>query len=258
MAQFQYRSGGRVPATITHVVGSLLPLKLIPDAGERVPIRITLTPRAPADFEDYTDRIGPNFTTFSVKGVSAGRAVLAANATTSPVVITVVDRVALPPADTSAGLYARVFLAETLAPGVPPNRGYTDAGAFEAMFLMRVVIDNRLRNPSSEWASNGARTVADVIRRPGQFAGLGSYPNLASDLQTNIADILAIANNGAHPRSSAYRTFVLNALTIASRSGVQDPTRTGLYFWRTAQSGSPSPRVTLYRTVLRNTFYMLR
>jgi hypothetical protein len=258
MAQFQYRSGSRVPSAITHVVGSLLPLKLIPAVGERVPIGLTLTPGEPADFEDVTVRPGPNFTTFSVRAVRAGRTVLAANATTVPIAINIVERIALPAANTPAGLYARVFLAETKSPGVPANRAYSDESALESMVLMRVVIDNRLRNPSSDWASNGARTLADVIRRPGQFEGFGSYPDLSSRIQDNIDKAIAIANDGAHPRSAAYRSFVSIALTVAQRSAIPDPSGTGLYFWRTAESGSPSPRVELYRSVLGNSFYRMK
>jgi Cell Wall Hydrolase len=255
MAQFQYTNGRAVPSAISTVVGSTLPLKLIPGPGERVPIELQLSSRRIAEFTNVNVRTTANFTSFSVRAVSAGRVVLSANATTTPVTITVEERLELPAANTDAGLYARIFLAEVRSPGMA---GYAEGDVEDAMIMMRSVIYNRYRNPSYLYASDGATSIADVVRRPGQFEGFGGYPTIAAGPLRTITDIMAIANNGADPRSPTYRRYVLKALDIARRAAVIDPSRTGLYFWRTAGSGAPSPRVELFRTVLGNSFYRLK
>jgi hypothetical protein len=255
MAQFQYRNNTPVPAAITTVVGSALPLKLIPGQGERVPIPLALTPADVARIGALNVRASANFMTFSVTALKAGSTALTANATTRPVLITVVDQLSLPAADTEAGLYARVFLAEVRSPGMP---NFIEADVDDAMIMMRAVIENRLRTPSHLWASDGARSIFDVIRRQGQFRGFGAYPTVAAEASGNIAAILAVANDGADPRSPAYRRFVTIALNIARRGAVADPSGTRLYFWRTEGSGSPSPRVELYRSILGNSFYRMK
>ncbi len=255
MAQFQYTSGRAVPAAISTVVGSNLPLKLIPGKGEIASANITLSDRSIARFSDVNVRKAANFTSFSVTALKAGRVILAADGVTTPVVITVGAQLELPDAKTEPGLYARIFLAEVRSPGM---RGYVEADVEDAMIMMRSVIYNRYRTPSYLYASDGATSIFDVVRRPGQFEGFGSYPAIASGPSKTITDILAIANDGADPRSTLYRAYVAKALDVAGRTAVTDPSRTGLYFWRTANSGPPSPRVELYRTILGNSFYRLK
>jgi hypothetical protein len=254
MAVFQYTNARPVPATITTVVGSSISMKLVPGPGEQIPIRITSSNINVAAFANVNERIRANFTSFSVVAVRAGRATLTANETTRPVAITVEDRLNLPGERTEAGLYARIFLAEVRSPGMD---GYVEADVDDAMIMMRSVIYNRYINPSYLYASDGVSSIFDVVRRPGQFEGFGAYPTIAAGALRTITDVLAIANNGGDPRSPVYRRYVIKALDIAGRRAVADPSRTGLYFWRTAGRGSPSPRVELYRTVLGNSFYRL-
>jgi hypothetical protein len=258
MAQFQFLDGSAVPSPFVAVKGNSIPMKLVPAKGELVPLPISASPTTIATVTHVNVRTKPNFTTFHLDAVTVGDAVLSATngggkTVAGPVKIKVEARIDLPAAGTTAGLMTRLFLAETRDPFKP---GFTMAAAKECMTLMRVVIENRLKTPSKEWGSEGAKTLTDVVTASGQFAGFSKYPTLSKDVQDIIDDDLEIANDGGDARRADMKAFIELAIQIANLPKVTDPTSTGLYFWMTSGS-SPSKKVKIYKTLLNNTFFML-
>src|ERR1700761_698297 len=201
MAEFQHMDGSIVTSPLTAVVGNALHLKIIPGSREPVPT-VTAIPVTVARVTHVDVRRTANFTVFQLEAISAGKAVLQGNSApgavfTSCVDIVVVNRVSLPDAATDAGLLVRLFLAENPTPDV---MNYTSADAKTAMCWMRVVLENRLKSPSSRWASAGAKTLADVVKAKDQFEGFSHYPNLPPKIKKLIDDVVHIANNGDDPR----------------------------------------------------------
>jgi hypothetical protein len=123
---------------------------------------------------------------------------------------------------------------------------------------MRVVVENRRAKPSSRWGSQGATSLGDVIRAPGQFHGLGSYPTIAGDVSANISNTLRLANEAGDQRQPVLRAHVEAVLQVARGPRPADPTGGKLYWWRTAGSGPPSTDVVLYKTLAGNSFYQER
>jgi hypothetical protein len=69
--------------------------------------------------------------------------------------------------------------------------------------------------------------------------------------------MLRIANDGGDGRRDKYKKFVDISLKVAGLASVNDPSGTGLYFWRTAGRGSPARAAKVFRTLIGNTFYTL-
>jgi hypothetical protein len=256
MAQLQTMAGRPVMPPVNLIQGGTMPLKLIPGPGERLPLTVTTVASGTAQIEALNNRTVPNFTTFTLRGGIPGQTMLnvrSANGTvTPPIAIRVIAAIALPIASTNAGVLTRLFLAETLAPGQP---GVNATTSTDAMTLMRVVLENRLATPSGRWSSANARSMADVVRAPNQFEGFSSYPSLSPDVNKLIADMLRIANDASDARQGSIRAHVERAIAIASGPRPADPTPTGLYWWKTEGSKPPGTGITIYRTVLGNTFY---
>jgi hypothetical protein len=253
-------NGAKLPASISIVAGGSIDLKLIPGRGEKVPIPITASPAKIAEVQAVNPRVTANFTTFKLVAIASGAAKLVAGSDASkpvagPITILVEEQVSLPAAKTDAGLLTRVLLAETPTPGSPYYS--SDADAETVMIWMRAVISNRLAKPSGKYASAGAKTIADVIRAEGQFKGFEDYPNIRAKITTNLDDIVKIANDGGDTRREKYKKFLNTALKVAAMPSVTDPSGSGLYFWRTAGSGSPSPEAKVFKTLMGNTFYTL-
>ncbi len=162
--------------------------------------------------------------------------------------------IALHPSSENRGLVERVVLAETRSPAFS---SYTAALARQSMEWMAIVLYNRRDNPSLYGASGP--NLQAVVTAPGQFAGFGNYPTLASTVQARIDDILRIANNNSDSRSTAYRNHVQMALDIGNLgSSIQsrNPSPGPLAFWRTDGSSPPGGRAVLYRdNLLGNDFY---
>ena len=257
MAEFQFMADTKVPASLVTVVGSVVPLKVIPGKGEALPA-IAATPESIAKVTKVTPHTRANFSTFHLEAVAAGKASLTATvgakSVAGPIAIEVESALVLPAHSTNAGILTRLFLAECPGPGA---HGYSVADATEAMTWMRVVVENRLAKPSAVWGSKGAKTLADVVKasNPDQFKGFTKYPTIVSDQQNVIDDALKIANDGSDTRRAKFKAFVGAALAVAALKTVTDPCPTGLYFWRTANSGKPSPEAKVYMTKLGNTFY---
>ena len=96
----------------------------------------------------------------------------------------------LPPKNDKEGCEVRVLLAECRSPSVG---GYSLADAVTCMKLMDKVLWNRLDNPVP-FKAKGAKTIADVVRAPGQFAGFSSYPNYDMSIVNRIQLMINIAN----------------------------------------------------------------
>jgi hypothetical protein len=252
-------NGAKLPASISIVAGGSIDLKLIPGRGEKVPIPITASPVKIAEVQAVNPRVTANFTTFKLVAIASGAAKLVAGGDASkpvagPITILVEEQVSLPAANTDAGLLTRVLLAETPSPEMP---GYSDTDAETVMLWMRAVISNRLAKPSSKYGSNGAKTIADVIRAKNQFEGFEQYPNIRAGITKRLDETVQIANDGGDTRREKYKKFLNTALKVAAMPSVTDPSGSGLYFWRTAGSGSPSPEAKVFKTLMGNTFYTL-
>jgi hypothetical protein len=256
MAEFQTMSGSTAGTKVTGVAGGSLQLKLVPGAKEAMADSIAAVPSTVATIENISHRTKAHFSTFEIKCVAKGAATVTASAggktLAGPLSVEVLEKLVLPAAGTDAGLLARLFLAEVASPGAA---SWKLEDAKTCMTLMRVVLENRLATPSGRWSSTGAKSLGDVVRAPGQFKGFGKYPELSSDVTSVIDEILAVANKGGDRRMANMRAHVEAAIAIASGSKPTDPTKTGLYWWRTEGSGSPGTGVTAYKSLMGNTFY---
>lgn len=241
---------------VTAVAGGSLALKVIPGSKEPMADAITATPSTVAVIKNINHRTTAHFSTFDISCVVAGAATVTATAAgktlAGPLSVEVLSRLVLPDAATDAGLLTRLFLAEVASPGAT---SWKLDDAKTCMTLMRVVLENRLATPSSRWASAGAKNLGDVVRAPNQFQGFSKYPDLSSDVKTVIDDILNVANKAGDRRMANNRAHVEAAIAIATGGKPADPTKTGLYWWRTAGTGAPGTGVTAYKTLLGNTFY---
>jgi hypothetical protein len=160
----------------------------------------------------------------------------------------------LPPRGDTDGAEARLLLAECKGPSFP---GYTLAGAKEAMQLMDLVLFNRLNNHPGQFAAPGAKTIVDIIKAPGQFAGFETYPNYSAGIAANIQQALNIANNPKDKRQSDFADFVNAALEVADAATITDPSPGLVAFWRTAGASGPGAGATKFKTVGGNDFYTI-
>ncbi|MBS1833799.1 MAG: hypothetical protein JST65_13860 [Acidobacteria bacterium] len=256
MAEFQTMSGATAGTKVTGVAGDSLALKLVPSAKEPMADTIAAVPSTVATIANIAHRAKAHFSTFQIKCVTKGAATVTASAAgktlAGPLSVEVLEKLVLPASNTDAGLLARLFLAEVASPGASSWK-LEDAKA--CMTLMRIVLENRLAKPSSRWSSSGAKTLGDVVRAPSQFQGFSKYPTLSADVQSVIDDILSVANKGGDRRMANNRAHVEAAIAVASGAKPADPTKTGLYWWRTAGSGAPGTGISVYKTTMGNTFY---
>lgn len=259
MSVFEYSSGTPVSASIDTVAGSGVTLKL--KFGSGPGDEIVASPPTIARFRGEHSSTKGNVTTFLLEALAPGKATLTAltgkkpyGISAGPIVVNVLPKLVLPPPGTDAGLLARLFLAETLGPLA--SSSYNLADTKLAMRLMHVVVSNRLKTPSAIWGSAGAKSLPDVIRAPGQFAGFEHYPTIWTGVQYVIEQAVVLANEGSHPRLSDLRNFVSAALDEAAQRNPMDPSSSGLYWWRTGGSGAPAKTAHVYKTVSNNTFYM--
>jgi hypothetical protein len=256
MPELQTSAGRPITGPIVVVAGTFRRLKIVGKRGERMPFTVTVTRAPTAAIDRLEPRLSAHFATFRLRGLTAGDTEIeisaAAGAVPLRVGVRVLASVSLPEGSTDAGMLTRLLLAETRAPGGP---GYSLEAATEAMQLMRLVLENRLKTPSGRWASQGARTLRDVVRSPGQFAGFEGYPTLSSGMTQLIDNMVAIANDAGDGRSQRMRAHIEAAIGVARGPVPRDPTNGGVYWWRTEGSGSPGTGISVYKTVLGNTFY---
>jgi hypothetical protein len=137
-------------------------------------------------------------------------------------------------------------LAEWRAPSF---RAYTLSDAVTCMQLMDSVLFNRLENPD-RYHAKGAKTVGDIIRALGQFAGFQNCPNCDPQVANRIQADLNIANAKNDRRSADFVAFVNAAIVVATNDSVSEPSPGTLTSWRTAGSGSPGSGFSMYTTLL--------
>jgi hypothetical protein len=162
-----------------------------------------------------------------------------------------VTKTKLPDRATDEGVEVRVLMAEI---STPSFASWTLDKAREAMQLMDAVLWNRFRDPKPFGAA-GAMTLADVVKAPGQFQGFESYPSYAASVVNRIQNVLDIANNDSDKRQANFKAHVQAALERANAAEISDPSAGTLVGWRTSGTGSPSAKMTFYKTVLGNDFY---
>jgi hypothetical protein len=190
------------------------------------------------------------------KGQASVEVRLKAAPPVAKVAVTVVDKLALPGATTETGLLVRLFLAENLAPG---QKGYTASDSKKSMQWMRLVLVNRLKNKPAQFGAPNAKTITDIVKAKGQFAGFEKYPALEAKLTSRIREIEKIANDDGDARQENYLQFFQDALDVAKAQLIHDPCSTGLYGWRTVDSSSPGGSFVTYSTPLSgNQFYTLK
>jgi hypothetical protein len=166
----------------------------------------------------------------------------------------------LPNQNTGAGVLSRLLILEAVGPGQP---NYDATASQTSMQWMQLVIANRLKTKPAQFLAPNAKTILDIIKAPGQFAGFGSYPALPDDLAKRLNAIVAIANKPNDLRSSNYLAFVTAAISVAQSPCVADPSiaanpkSLGLLSWRTQNSGGPGSNFIFFKTLSGNSFYYM-
>jgi len=183
----------------------------------------------------------------------------------------------LPNKISPAGLLTRLFLAESLS---PRKKSYDLHNVKTGMQWMKLVIYNRRdhKDPTRFGAKKGGKgkglgnnsewDIFDIVmasyvtkgKSSVQFHGFDTYPAIPTSTQTNIDDILKIANDYSNSKQEKYASFVKAAISVAqSKSLIVDPCSTGLYGWRTSKSAHPGKQYfDLYKTYAGQDFYTLK
>jgi len=161
--------------------------------------------------------------------------------------------IALPPKNDMEGCEVRVLLAESRGPSA---NGYSLADAKTCMQLMDRVLWNRLSNPAP-FGARGAKTIADIVRAPGQFAGFQGYPNYDSSIVNRIQAMINVANSAKDKRCQDFANHINSAIDVANDASIQEPSPGTLASWRTAGSGSPGSNFKLHTTILGIDFYFI-
>jgi hypothetical protein len=258
MAAFQTMTGANLPAAMTLFVGNVLKTKIVPGAGELVPFTVAISPEGVLAKVKDDARVQPNFQVLEFRADAAGAAsVSAENAKgvkVGPLAITVKDKLELPSAITDRGALVRLLLAEAPSPFAA---GYSSLRAKSGMEWMELVVQNRLDMKSALVGSAGAQTYIDVIKAQGQFEGFAGYPTIGSKQQKNIDEIVAIANDGTHPKQKQFFDHVTAAIEVSSKGTITDPCATKLLSWRTAGASGPGGTFTLYQSFAGQDFYTI-
>jgi hypothetical protein len=161
--------------------------------------------------------------------------------------------ISLPAKNDAEGAEVRVLLAECRGQSFST---YTLADATTCMQLMDRVLWNRRSDPA-KFGARGAKSLADIIRAPGQFAGFQNYPNYDVSIVNRIQAMLNIANSTKDKRSQDFADFINAAIDGANDPSIQDPSPGTLVAWRTKGSGSPGGNFKKHDTVLGNDFHYI-
>lgn len=165
------------------------------------------------------------------------------------------DKFELPPAGEDGGAVCRLLLAEARGPGYA---SYDEVNTKICMQRMKLILQNRLDNKPSQFGAPGAKTLTDIIKGKGQFAGFGQYPAYDTHIKTRIQQLIDVANSETDPRAEKYRTFLDNAKFISSQSVIADPCPTKLFGWRTEGASSPGGSFVLFDTFVGIDFYTIK
>ena len=169
--------------------------------------------------------------------------------------------VKLPDRNSVEGAVARVVLIEARGPA--HTKTYVEADSKQSMQWMKVVLVNRLNNNPAQFMASGAKSLIDIIKAPGQFAGFENYPIYDQTLADNLQDVIDIANSVKDSRAGVYKQYILNGIDVATHAAIADPAKaadpksTGIFAWRTGNSGSPGPRFKAFKLLAGNQFYTL-
>ena len=259
MAEFQTMANSRLPTTLTLFAGNVLKVKIIPAKGELVPFKVDITPATGALRLTKNDsRAKPNFQVIELTASSVGSVQVSAKnakgASAAGLSITVKTALSLPIESTDQGALTRLLLAE--AP-TPYSAGYNSDTAKTGMQWMRLVVGNRLAMRSGEVATAGAQNWRDVMRAANQFEGFSQYPVIGEKQKKNIADMLAIANDGTHPQQKRFYDHVAAAIAVPQEQAIVDPCSTSLLGWRTAGASAPGGKFKLFKTFAGQDFYTI-
>ncbi len=159
--------------------------------------------------------------------------------------------IVLPDKNESAGCETRLLLGECRSPAYA---AYTLADAKLSMQYMDRVLYNRLADPKPYGAA-GAKTIADIVRAKGQFAGFENYPTYDASIVNRIQAALNIANSSKDKRQAVYADFINAAIDIAKAASITDPSPGKLTSWRTAGSGAPGGSFKFFKTLMGNDYY---
>lgn len=160
----------------------------------------------------------------------------------------------LPPKGSVVGAETRVLLAECRTPAFS---GFNLKDATKCMQMMDLVLWNRLNNKPAQFGAPGAKSLTDIIKAPGQFAGFENYPNYDPVIVRRIQSMVNIANNSKDSRNEDFFNFIKAAVDVAESPTIADPSPGILASWRTKGAGSPGSKFKEFETILGNTFFSI-
>src|SRR5690606_19020765 len=120
----------------------------------------------------------------------------------------------------------------------PWQNGYAAADAALAMKWMHAVLLNRRRYRPGLFNAPDPATLRDIVTAPNQIAGFSRYPDIEPSVQRNINDIVANANDDELPRRREFEVHIQKAIDATRAEDILDPSRGGLFGWRTAGHGA--------------------
>ena len=176
---------------------------------------------------------------------------------TRNLIVIIEPRLELPPADSEAGILARMLIVENAGPGHPEFVSQTEV--LVTMQWMHHVLINRLKLGAQHFAAGRqANTLTALIKAPNQIEGFENYPRIAKAQNDVLLDMIKIANDGSDKRYEKYRTYIQNAIAVAQglKPGI-DPCPDGLYAWRTTESAHPGANFVHFQTKGGQDFYTL-
>jgi hypothetical protein len=161
--------------------------------------------------------------------------------------------VTLPPKNEIAGCEVRLLLSECRGPSFS---SWTLADATTCMQWMDKVLWNRYDSPA-QFGAKGAKSLADIIRAPGQFAGFENYPDFDQSIVNRIQAMINIANKSKDKRHQSFADHINSAIAVSNAASIIEPSPGILAGWRTAGSGAPGGNFKFWKTFLGNDFYYI-
>jgi hypothetical protein len=161
--------------------------------------------------------------------------------------------VTLPPKNDFAGCEVRLLLAECRSPAF---KSYVSADAKTCMQWMDKVLWNRYGSPA-QFGAKGAKSLADVVRARGQFAGFEGYPDYDKSVANRIQAIINIANSPKDKRGQSYTEHVELAGAVSADPSITEPSPGMLAGWRTAGSAAPGGKFVFWKNFFGNDFYYI-
>jgi hypothetical protein len=178
------------------------------------------------------------------------------DANTPRLTVEVLPRLELADAGTEAGILTRMLVVENANPDSDKFSSLDEA--LKCMQWMVHVMRNRLRLGATHFAARGATSLTDLIKAPNQVEGFESYPIIADRPALLLNKTMNIANDGTHAKNAAFRTYVENAIAVASGKHFgNDPSAGEMYAWRTLPSKPPGPNFEPFQQLGGQQFYTL-